>query len=187
MQSSDKVKEPEIYYAKPTSYVPNSPLPILIYRNVLPSDLSLETVTAALEANNWIKGGVFKHYPTHHYHSNTPECYAAIKGHTTCLYGVGPLDDQNQGVKFEMKAGDIAVHAPGVAHRNVKSSPDYEYVGLYPKGAPHWDNNFCRADAGETAVKAEAARRVPIPDYDPVYGLDGPLPRLWKEAAVKFP
>lgn len=133
MQSSDKVKEPEIYYAKPTSYVPNSPLPILIYRNVLPSDLSLETVTAALEANNWIKGGVFKHYPTHHYHSNTPECYAAIKGHTTCLYGVGPLDDQNQGVKFEMKAGDIAVHAPGVAHRNVKSSPDYEYVGLYPK------------------------------------------------------
>lgn len=49
------------------------------------------------------------------------------------LYGVGPLDDETDGVTFEMKAGDIAVHAAGVAHRNVESSGDYEYVGLYPK------------------------------------------------------
>ena len=49
------------------------------------------------------------------------------------LYGVGPLDDQDEGVSFEMKAGDIAVHAAGVAHRNTESSPDYEYMGVYPK------------------------------------------------------
>ena len=49
------------------------------------------------------------------------------------MYGVGPLDDPKDGVTFDMKAGDIAVHAAGVAHRNVESSSDYEYVGLYPK------------------------------------------------------
>ena len=32
-----------------------------------------------------------------------------------------------------MKAGDIAVHAAGVSHKNVESSADYLYMGLYPK------------------------------------------------------
>lgn len=32
-----------------------------------------------------------------------------------------------------MQAGDIAVHAAGVAHRNIDSSVDYTYIGLYPK------------------------------------------------------
>lgn len=49
------------------------------------------------------------------------------------IYGIGPLDDQKDGIEFEMQAGDIAVHAAGVAHRNVESSDDYTYVGLYPK------------------------------------------------------
>lgn len=34
---------------------------------------------------------------------------------------------------FDMQAGDIAVHAAGVSHRNVESSTDYRYMGLYPK------------------------------------------------------
>ncbi|KAI5359437.1 hypothetical protein Slin14017_G103390 [Septoria linicola] len=79
-----------------------------------------------------------------------------------------------------MKAGDIAVHAAGVAHRNVESSSDYEYVGLYPKGAPHWDNNYCKAGSSETEAKKQAAEQVPLPDYDPIYGLDGPLPKIWR-------
>jgi uncharacterized protein YjlB len=125
--------EPEVYWTKPTEHTPNSSLPVLVYRNVLPVDLSVDTAEAALSANEWIKGGVFKHYPTAHYHSNTHECYAVIKGHTTCLYGVGPLDDQSEGVTFKMRAGDIAVHAAGVMHKNVLSSVDYLYLGAYPK------------------------------------------------------
>jgi len=126
-------QQPEVYWTTPTKHVPNSKLPVLVYRAVLPPNPTVESTTQALEPNNWVKGGVFHHFPTHHYHSNTHECYAAIKGHTTCVYGVGPLDDQSEGVMFEMKAGDIAVHAAGVAHRNMESSEDYEYVGLYPK------------------------------------------------------
>lgn len=67
---------------------------------------------------------------------NTHECYAALAGRTKCLYGVGPLDDASGGVVFEMQAGDIAVHAAGVSHRNVESSGEYVYMGLYPEVSP---------------------------------------------------
>ena len=126
----------QIYWTKPTVYCPNSKLPVLVYRNVLPEDLTAESARQLVEANNWDYGGTFKHYPTPHFHSNTHECYAALKGHTKCLYGVGPLDDEKDGVKFEMKAGDIAVHAAGVTHRNTESSSNYEYMGLYRTWCP---------------------------------------------------
>lgn len=131
--ASNSIRQPEVYWTKPTPHVPNSTLPVLVYRNVLPADLNVDSATKALEVNNWMKGGVFKHFPAAHFHSNTPECYAALSGWTKCQYGVGPLDTEEYAVAFEMRAGDIAVHAPGVAHRNVESSDDYEYLGVYPK------------------------------------------------------
>jgi uncharacterized protein YjlB len=67
-----------------------------------------------------------------------------------------------------MEAGDIAVHPAGVAHRNEWSTDDYLYMGLYPKGSPKWNNNFCKANEEETNVKAEQAKEVPVPDYDPI-------------------
>lgn len=78
--------------------------------------------------------------------------------------------------------GDAIVLPAGVAHCSLESSTDYEYVGLYPKGSPHWDNNFCKAGEEETREKAENARNVPVPAWDPVFGTDGPLVKIWKEA-----
>ncbi|SMQ45243.1 unnamed protein product [Zymoseptoria tritici ST99CH_3D7] len=100
------------------------------------------------------------------------------------LYGVGTLDSPSTspGVTFSLSAGDIAVHAAGVAHRNVASSPDYEYVGVYPKGSPKWDNNFCKADPDTTKEITAKTEGVPVPAFDPVYGRGGPLVRLWSGA-----
>lgn len=52
------------------------------------------------------------------------------------------------------------------------------------QGAPKWNNNYCQAGEEETRAKAEEAKGIPIPDWDPVYGVDGPLPQLWREAAA---
>lgn len=51
------------------------------------------------------------------------------------------------------------------------------------QGAPKWNNNYCKADAEETRAKAEEAKGIPVPEYDPIYGLDGPLPMLWRAAS----
>lgn len=176
---------PEAYHFSPTPHVPNSILPVLIYRNMLPANPTAASTRDALEKNSWLQGGVFKTYRAHHFHSVTHECYAIFKGSSRLLLGRGPLDDPNDGgIEVDVSVGDIIVLPAGVSHCSVDSEGDYEYVGLYPKGSPHWDSNFCKADATETAEKARNARNVPIPEYDPIYGQDGPLVEIWKNAAT---
>lgn len=80
------------------------------------------------------EGRVFKHYPAHHFHSVTHECYAVFKGHSRLLLGRGPLDPAaNDDLLVDLKQGDAIVLPAGVAHCSLESSDDYEYVGLYPK------------------------------------------------------
>lgn len=104
---------PETYNLTPTPHVPNSALPVLVYRAVLPLPHSQNSAKDALEKNDWIKGGVFKHYPTHHFHSVTHECYAVFSGSSRFLLGRGPLDDDAYGVEVELNAGDIIVQPVG--------------------------------------------------------------------------
>jgi len=138
---------PEAYYiTKSSSHVPNSPLPVLVYRNVLPKHPSPHTIRNAIEPNEWLQGGVFKRYSAHHFHSVTHECYAVFKRASTLLLGRGPLDESEKGdVEVTLGVGDAIVLPAGVAHCSLHSEEGYEYVGLYPKGSPHWDNNFCKA------------------------------------------
>lgn len=126
---------PEQYHIKSaTPYVPNSPLPVLIYRSCLPLFPSSATVCETIEPNNWLKGGVFKHYGSHHFHSVTHECYAVFKGHSKLLLGRGPLDpESDDDLIVDVNEGDAIVLPAGVAHCSLSSSDDYEYVGLYPK------------------------------------------------------
>ncbi|PSK34304.1 hypothetical protein B9Z65_8630 [Elsinoe australis] len=175
---------PEIHYVSPTTHVRNSRLPVLVYRNVLPRPHHQPSARAALEKNDWIQGGVFKHYPTHHYHTVTHECYAVFKGKTRYLVGKGPLDDAAKGIEFDLEAGDLVIQPAGVAHCNLESSDDFEYIGVYPQGSPHWDNNWCRVDAEETHEKSLTAEQIPIPSTDPVYGTNGPLVDIWTRASA---
>lgn len=50
--------EPEQYRIPPNEYAPNSRLPVLIYRDVLPLPLSEDRTTAFLESHGWEKRGV---------------------------------------------------------------------------------------------------------------------------------
>jgi uncharacterized protein YjlB len=62
-----------------------------------------------------------------------------------------------------------------VAHAAQKSSSEEQ-------GSPRWDNNWCKASPEETQQKAERARQVPVPQHDPIVGLNGHLPQLWVAA-----
>jgi uncharacterized protein YjlB len=101
---------PETYYLTPTIHVPNSKLPALVYRQVLPTDPTALTTREVIEKNNWLQGGVFKTYKAHHFHSVTHECYAVFKGKSRLLLGRGPLDDPSDGgVEVDVRVGDIIV------------------------------------------------------------------------------
>jgi uncharacterized protein YjlB len=127
MPSDTPISSPETYFiTKSTPNVPNSPLPVLVYRSVLPANPTPENICGAVEPNNWMKGGVFKHYPAHHFHSVTHELYAVFKGHSRLLLGRGPLDEEREegDLVVELSVGDCIVLPAGVAHccRNTISS-----------------------------------------------------------------
>ena len=102
--------KPETYYLKPTPYVPNSRLPVLVYRNCLGDQPSPESLQAQIEPNKWLKGGQWKAFPTPHYHSITHECYAVFAGRSEVLLGKSPIDGEDvPGLKLELAKGDIIV------------------------------------------------------------------------------
>lgn len=57
------------------------------------------------------------------------------------------------------------------------------------QGAPTIDSVYdlprLKDDPARREAKFETAAHCPIPDRDPVYGVDGPLPRLYREAAAQ--
>jgi uncharacterized protein YjlB len=95
-------------------------------------------VREQIETNDWLQGGVFKHYGQHHFHSVTHECYAVFKGSSRLLLGRGPNDHAKEDVlEVTLETGDAIVLPAGVAHCSLYSEEDYEYVGLYPKVSFH--------------------------------------------------
>ena len=46
---------------------------------------------------------------------------------------------------------------------------------------PKWRNNYCKGEESLESLREEIAH-VAIPESDPVYGVEGPLVRIWKAA-----
>ena len=147
---------------------PNSPLPLLVYRNALPPDPA--AMERAFAANGWSNGwrdGIFRY---HHFHSIAHEVLGIAAGEARVAFG-GP-----SGREMAVRAGDVVVIPAGVGHRNVGQSADLLVVGAYPGGA---DYDIRRGDPGERAAALHAVAAVPLPESDPLSGRGGPLPRLW--------
>ena len=151
--------------------IPNSPLPVLLYR-----DVEQAGDPAACEAmfaeHGWLgawRDGIF---PFHHFHSTAHEVLGIVEGSATVMLG-GP-----RGTSFDVRRGDVLVLPAGTGHRNLGSSPDLIVVGAYPDGMS-WD--LRRADPGEHAQVLRNIRAVPLPRTDPVGGDTGPLLDLWRD------
>ncbi|KAL2011504.1 hypothetical protein VTN00DRAFT_4222 [Thermoascus crustaceus] len=251
---------PERFFVPPTAHAPNSPLPILLYRDVLPRPHGEASASAFLERNGWQKRGTWGAITTRHFHPNTHECYGIISGSSTLLLGLGgndtaPNHDEDNdkdkdipctvastssslwgwslgskmlkvmtdvmmgivrnkttsvssaaagsssstgtnnnnnnntnnngggyGLRLKVSAGDVIVLPAGTAHCSVDSQGGFRYVGVYPVGSPRWRNEYGKSPIDLAAFQAEIAG-VATPVLDPVYGVEGYLPALWKESA----
>jgi uncharacterized protein YjlB len=158
----------ETLQLKPNGVVPNSRLPVLIYRGAMKA-VAGDDLTDVVEAtfrrhnwlNNWREPAVYSYY---HYHSTTHEALGIARGYSQLrLGGAG-------GPEVKLSAGDVIVMPAGVSHIQIGESSDLFIVGGYPDGRS-WD--LIRDESVSEAETRDAILRIatlPIPDRDPVTG-----------------
>jgi uncharacterized protein YjlB len=149
--------------------IPNSPLPVLLYRGVgeIVSAASCEQLFAR---HGWLgawRDGIFSF---HHFHSTAHEVLGIVSGEASVILG-GPA-----GRRFEVSAGDVLVLPAGTGHCNAGASADLLVVGAYPNGMS-WD--LRRGDPAEHAEVLANVSAVPLPERDPVRGGGSPLIEQW--------
>ena len=150
----------------------NGKLPLLVYKSAIaiPSENPAGAVENIFHNNGW--GGSWRNgvYPYHHYHSTAHEVLGIYSGSVSVQLG-GP-----DGIILDGQVGDVIIIPAGVAHKNLGSSSDFRCVGAYPPGQS-WDMNYGKP--GERPQTDQNIAKVPLPESDPVYGIDGPLVKSW--------
>ncbi|UQC81019.1 uncharacterized protein CLUP02_06505 [Colletotrichum lupini] len=155
MSSYEKVVQPEAYPLKRTAHCPNNDLPVLIYRDVLQS-LNEESASERLQR--------------------------VFQGSSELVFGEGVSDDVGSGVRCIVRAGDVVVVPAGVGHASVSKAegaadpvegePEYRYVGVYPKGSPHYKYEIGKKKLEEKSGLIEEVSAVPVPPNDPFNGYE---------------
>lgn len=158
------VGTPEQHWGRPKGMLPNSRLPLLVYRGGIPGG-GADAVVARFRSNgwsnNWRYPGV---YTYRHFHSTTHEALGCAIGWMELeIFGEG-------GIKVRIAAGDAVVMPAGVSHMMIGFSPDLLMCGGYPDGRD-WDN--CQQEFFTEDLRRAAGKRImslPIPTRDPVTG-----------------
>jgi len=149
--------------------IPNSKLPMLVYRAAVPADpVAIEKLFAA---NRWPPAWRDSVHPFQHFHSNAHEALGVARGRGKVQFG-GP-----DGETLEVQAGDVVVLPAGVGHCRLDKSADLLIVGAYPDNAVRPDQH--RGDPTEHDAVTRNIAVVALPAADPVAGAQGPLRELW--------
>jgi len=161
---------PETYRFDDDGGVPNSPMPLLVYRGGVPADAAkIERIFAA---NGWSGGWRNGIFPFHHFHSTAHEVLGIAKGRARVRFG-GP-----GGRSVEVAAGDVVVIPAGVGHCREDASADLLVVGAYPGGSSY---DTCRPDPSAIERVRRNVAGVGVPQQDPVEGAAGSLTIMWQQ------
>lgn len=153
--------------------IPNSRLPLLHFREILPgTEASADAMEALFAANGWPPRWRASVFTYHHYHSTAHEVLGVAAGTARLMLG------GMHGEEVDVAAGDVIVIPAGVGHKRLSSSDGFMIVGGYPPGQD-WD--LLRGDAGDRPQADENIAAVPMPRSDPARGADGPLLSLWAD------
>jgi uncharacterized protein YjlB len=151
----------------------NGLLPLLAYQKALELKGNDEgkKVIDFFETNGWVNAWENGVYDYHHYHSTAHEVLGIIQGSARIQFG-GP-----GGIALLLEKGDVVVIPAGVAHKALDTYDQFKCVGAYPVGQKY-DLKYGKSEEREKSI--ENIKGLPLPDTDPVYGIDGPLIRNWK-------
>lgn len=168
---STHLMQPEKLYFKDDGIIPNSPYPLLVYRQAFTARdaAGAAWLERQFARHNWTNSWRNGVYSFHHYHSTSHEVLGVYAG--TALLHLGG----EAGQKVTVQAGDILVIPAGVGHKNL-GSDQLGVVGAYPDGRA-WDVN--RGLPGERPQTDKNIAALPIPATDPLLGSGG-LPTIWR-------
>lgn len=162
---------PQTLTLQPGDKMPNSPLPVLIYRQALAQDTTNKAggFDALFEKNGW--RGIWRDgvYDFDHYHSTSHEVLGIAQGSAKLQLG----GDGGKAVSVE--AGDVLVLPAGTGHRRISASENFVVIGAYPPGQERYD--ICRDRSTEAELRIS---KLKPPATDPVGGANGPLLELWR-------
>jgi uncharacterized protein YjlB len=163
------VTEPDTHCFDDAGGIPNSRLPVLVYRDV-EGARAADQCRDLFARNGWLGSWVDGIFPFHHFHSTVHEVLGIVAGSAAVVLGGPP------GTRFDVASGDVLVLPAGTGHCNAGSSADLLVVGAYPDGM-RWD--LRRGDPAERDEVLANIAAVPLPATDPVHGPGGPLTRIW--------
>ncbi|WP_043831932.1 hypothetical protein [Muricoccus aerilatus] len=149
----------EEYRFAPSGGIPNSGLPLLVWRGALNADA--EAISQHFARHGWSNGWTNGVFDYHHFHSIAHEALGVSCGEARVRFG-GP-----GGETLTLRAGDAVVIPAGVGHCREWASEDFEIVGAYPGGG---DYDIRRGDPAEAAEVAANIAAIPRPEVDPVQG-----------------
>jgi uncharacterized protein YjlB len=156
--------------------IPNSALPLLVYRQALSgADLAIAFERRFAE-NDWRgawRNGIFDF---HHFHSTSHEVLGIARSEGVVRFG------GEGGESVALAAGNAVVIPAGVGHKLERASRDLTVVGAYPEGR-HWD--LRRGDPRERDEVVANLAEVPLPVLDPVEGPKGFLLGTWSGNDVR--
>src|SRR5262245_32148079 len=87
--------------------IPNSALPVLVYRGALASEAGAAAHEDLFAGNGWLGAWRDGIYPFHHFHSTAHEVLGIAAGTANVVLGGA------QGSRFELTAGDVVVLPAG--------------------------------------------------------------------------
>jgi uncharacterized protein YjlB len=150
----------------------NDVLPLVLLKQAVetPDDDPAAAFEKLFQKNQWSGSWRNGIYGFHHYHSTAHEVLGCYRGSARVQFG-GP-----EGKVVEFAAGDVLIIPAGLSHKKIESTQDFAVVGAYPNGQ-QWDMNYGKEN--ERATTDKNISKVPLPSHDPVFGVDGPLMKLW--------
>lgn len=161
--------EVKTLYFKDDGIIPNNPdVPVLFYPAALKGKAS--QAEEIFNKNNWGNSWINGIFDFHHYHSNSHEVLAVVKGTATVLIG------GSNGQELEVSEGDVLVLPAGTGHKRIDSSQDFKVAGAYPDGMEY---NTKTTNSEDRLQALDDIKKVPFPKQDPVFGTGGPLPKEW--------
>ncbi|WP_300597227.1 hypothetical protein [Niabella sp.] len=165
---------PDIFYFREDRLIPNSPHPLLVYRNFF--DKEYEACESWLKkkfvTNKWFPFSGLQFFDVAYYYINTHIVLGVCSGEAKWQLG-GTL-----GLTMIIEKGDVLVIPAGVALRHLESSTDFKITGASSLDV----TPRIRKETSGNSKDAEQIAGIALPDTDPVLGTDDGLLAIWLQA-----